>query len=513
MISRLQSYHDPESKSDDARAARLDPIKFGERYVKPHEARWTGDTQQFQRDMVYHFIEGSRFDPEILKTVSRPRDAIELSETAFRMAWVPVEHAKTTWLSLVLPLWMLALDQEAMICLIGNRQEDAMKPMAVIKWHIENNQLLRADFPELRPDDNAGWSDKRLFVARKSRSKDPSIQTSGITGTIQGARLDAVFGDDVQDRKRALSTTMNHADQENWQEIIENRVVKGGICGTYGTLQTSRDLNATMARSPGYKVLHLSAIDTAGKYGPPGKPLWMPQKRLDDARKRQGTRRFARKYLNDAKDEGGKQLKAEWLNIVGREDIPWSDLSYYAGVDPATGEAEVSNPDEYCICYGGRDSKGKIYVLGFRASSDWGLFEGTRELATLHRKKKFVKVAVEAVSFQVAAKQHIWQTTNVPAYKSTTVKSKEIRFESMAALFDMDRVMIYEDGPGVLSHDGDGKDEGENFYDQWIDFPEGVHDDRLDACEKMIEAAMGGRRKSAKRSGKIRDALAGAKFT
>ncbi len=457
--------------------------------------------------MVRHVLEGSRFDPEILKQVKRPRDAIPLSQTAYRSMWVPIEHAKTTWISVVIPLWILAVDQETKIALIGNRAEDAQKPMAVVKWHIENNQLLRADFPELRPDFKAGWSDERIFVERRDRSKDPSTQTSGITGTIQGARMDVVLGDDVQNRKRALSDTMNHADQENWQEVIENRVVDGGICATYGTLQTARDLIATMSRSPGYRHLHLSAYDTDGRYGQKGAPIWMPRKRLKLARKRQGERRFARKYLNKSKDEGGKQLKAKWLHFAEYGDIPWNDLTYFAGVDPATGEAESSNPDEYVIAYGARDSRGYGYVLGVRGSSDWGLLEGTKQLELLNRERSFRRVAVESVSFQVAAKQHIWAETGIPAYKSNTTKSKAVRFETMAGHFEIKRVVIFEKGEGIF-----GEDEDENFYDQWIDFPEGRHDDRLDAVEKLLEAMFLGYSPPEAHEGDTRELLNTATF-
>ncbi len=512
VISRLLAYHVPESKSKEAQRARIDPIYFGERYVKPHDARWTSETQQFQIDMVHHILEGSRFDPKILAKYPRPEDAKAHSETVFKTAWIPIEHAKTTWISIVLPLWMLAVDQETQGYLIGNRQSDAIKPLGVIKWHIERNQLLRAEFPELRPDEVAGWSDSRIFVERKSRSKDPSINTTGITGTIQGARLDYVFGDDVQDRTRALSEVKNQADQEMWQEIIENRVVEGGICATYGTLQTGRDLTATMSRSEGYSHMHLSAISD-GRYGPVGEPIWMTKERLAKARKRQGERRFARKYLNDATDEGGKLLKANLLTFVSHAKIPWDTLTYFAGVDPATGETEVAEPDEYAIAWGGKTPAGVVYLLGTMGSSDWNIADGTKQLAKLHKDKGLLRVAVEAVSFSIAAKQDIWRTTNVPAYKSPSGnKTKELRFETMSVHFESDRVLVYEGGPGIFSND-EPDDEGrisESFYDQWIDFNEGPHDDRLDAVEKMLEAAMISAAPPGEHSDTMREALAGA---
>ena len=507
VLTRLRTYYDPESRSSEVRRALVDPIYFGERYVRPHDARWTKPTAEFQVDMVYHLLEGSRFDPKLLQAVARPEDAKEIATTAYRTLWIPIEHAKTTWLSVVIPLWIITVDQEAKGALIGNRVDDAMKPLSVVRWHIENNQLYRGDFPEVRPDFKAGWSEERIFVQRRDRTKDPTIQTSGITGTIQGARLDWVFGDDVQDRKRALSDVMNNADQENWQEIIENRVVDGGIVASYGTLQSGRDLNATMSRRPGYKHMHLSCYDRTGKYGPVGAPIWMSEERLKLARERQGERRFARKYMNDAKDEGGKLLKAEWLTMIPSRSINWKGAHWYAGIDPATGESESANPDEYVICYGIREQAGRCVIMGWSASSDWGLYEGTQELERLHKAKGFRRVAVESVAFQVAVKQQIWRETSVPAYKSTTSKSKEMRFESLGTLFDIDRIVIAEDAPGLY-----GEDDDENFYDQWIDFNEGRHDDRIDAAEKFAEAALSGFTLPDEKDSKTRELLANARL-
>jgi predicted phage terminase large subunit-like protein len=233
----------------------------------------------------------------------------------------------------------------------------------------------------------------------------------------------------------------------------------------------------------------------------------MSVERLEKARKRQGERRFARKYLNDATDEGGKLLKADLLHFVSHTQVPWTKLTYFGGVDPATGETEVAEPDEYAIAWGGRTPDGVVYLLGTMGSPNWNIADGTYQLQKLHNEKGLMRVAVESVSFSVAAKQDIWRNSNVPAYKSQTTKSKEVRFETMSIHFESERVLVYEGGPGIFPT---SDDEGENFYDQWIDFNEGRHDDRLDAVEKMLEAAMISSIPPDTKSDSIREALSNA---
>ncbi len=78
----------------------------------------------------------------------------------------------------------------------------------------------------------------------------------------------------------------------------------------------------------------------------------------------------------------------------------------------------------------------------------------------------------------------------------------------MAGHFETERVLIYEGGPGIF-----GDDEEENFYDQWIDYDEGRHDDRLDAVEKFLEACMISGAVARPKEGRIRNALAKARFS
>ena len=58
-------------------------------------------------------------------------------------------------------------------------------------------------------------------------------------------------------------------------------------------------------------------------------------------------------------------------------------------------------------------------------------------------------MAVESVTFSVAAKQDMWRHTNIPAYKSNTTKDKDIRFETMAGHFETKRVLVLESGEGI----------------------------------------------------------------
>jgi len=80
----------------------------------------------------------------------------------------------------------------------------------------------------------------------------------------------------------------------------------------------------------------------------------------------------------------------------------------------------------------------------------------------------------------------------------------------MSHLFEVERILVVEDGPGIFPDADD--DMIENFYDQWIDFDEGRHDDRLDSVEKAVEAAMISATVPQEKTDRVREALSKASF-
>ena len=79
-------------------------------------------------------------------------DAIERHDRVVILA--PLEHGKTT-LMLAYVLWRLGLDPNVRIALVHATHGQALRPMAAIKEHIQENPRLREIFP--RP----GTGDRR----------------------------------------------------------------------------------------------------------------------------------------------------------------------------------------------------------------------------------------------------------------------------------------------------------------------------------------------------------------
>lgn len=104
-----------------------DCIFFGETYIKPYDKKWTSKTADFHYELIDTILKYDRLQVHI-----------------------PFEHAKTTWISIVFPIWQIVKDVNIQFLLILATPKLVKKCLAIISWHLLNNKLLLKDFPYLK---------------------------------------------------------------------------------------------------------------------------------------------------------------------------------------------------------------------------------------------------------------------------------------------------------------------------------------------------------------------------
>lgn len=109
--------------------ALINPAIFGEYYIKPYDRHWNTQTADFQFLMLEHIL-----------------------ENPWSVIHVPIEHGKSKWCSEVLPLWFICRDRNVRMALFSNTARQAEGFLRRISWHIEYNERLKRDFPEIQPD-------------------------------------------------------------------------------------------------------------------------------------------------------------------------------------------------------------------------------------------------------------------------------------------------------------------------------------------------------------------------
>ena len=256
--------------------------------------------------------------------------AVEQYDRAVILA--PIEHGKTTILSVAWPLWVLGNNPNARIGLVSETHSQAARPLAAIRENIVQNQRLHQVFPWLKPASGARekWTDSEILIERPSLEKDPSIIALGVLGPLLGSRLDLAILDDVAGWDNSLTAAQRGKLVDWYRSTLVGRIVAGGKSIVIGTPWHPEDLLHVLAVSGEYQLLRDPAL------GEDGKPLWpeaWPVERLDQRRREIGEIEFSRQMLLKPVSDATSRFRADWIEraFQSAKDIGAVLVDSYSG--------------------------------------------------------------------------------------------------------------------------------------------------------------------------------------
>jgi hypothetical protein len=285
----------------------------------------------------------------------------------------PIEHGKTSLISIALPLFVLGTNPNARIAIISETATQATRILAAIREHILGNPRLREVFPRLRPARGAReqWSDSSIVIERSVTSKDASIIALGELGPLTGARLDLAILDDVLSWSSTCTETLREKTISWFKSTLIGRMVEKGKIIVAGSAWHEEDLLHVLAQSSEYFAIRDPAIRSNGA------PLWPEQwssERLAQRRREMGEGEFSRQLLVQAKTDADSRFKIEWIErafaiaeergakLVHSYSGPWRT---FTGVDLAVGGD--AHHDETVIFSIALLPDGRRQVLGIEA--------------------------------------------------------------------------------------------------------------------------------------------------
>jgi|GEM_PF-2439366 len=129
----------------------------------------------------------------------------------------PMGHAKTQWMAVALPLYLLGLNPNLRIMIISSGQETAVERMETIGAYIENSPEYKEVFPWVERDFDKAWNTNKKNVkkigidGRFAVSVNSSLQAYGYETRGVGGRFDVVIFDDVVDEKNSGDSVAGRA--------------------------------------------------------------------------------------------------------------------------------------------------------------------------------------------------------------------------------------------------------------------------------------------------------------
>lgn len=390
----------------------------------------------------------------------------------------PREHGKTTRNAQALPLWLATTQPNTFPVLIAGSANEAQTLLASIKFELENNELLIADFGEQK---TKVWNKRKVCLANGN-----AIAAVGAGQTLRGIKeryrrpTHVICDDLLKDREiesRKLRDTL-----ANWFKRVVLNLGKGALTLLVNTILHPDDLpNRLLGEIDagtliGWVGLRFSCYvqDDESR----GEPLW-PAKwsRLALREKRMilGPFNFATEWRNETIPEESRKFQRDWFRFYLPHQVDLRDLKKCTGIDPSTGAAAG---DFGAIITVGKDPRsGLIYVLDVYLDrvSELAFARAIIEVFVKWRpsKMRFEDRVFQALYKRLVAREASRLGVRLPltGFKGG---NKDLRILSLAPMIENGVLLFVDERHKVL-------------IDQFIEYPRG-HDDGPDG----LEIAVGG---------------------
>lgn len=421
----------------------------------------------------YNYLQ-NRFSP--LKFYpDRDKRAIQL--------W-PRGHAKTEATTINYTSWLIGNYPDIHINIVTKTASLSEEILTAIMTRLESDERYIEVFGNLKPKDPKKWTTNKLIVNRREISKSPTLKATGLMGAITGGRSDLIILDDVEDEEN-VRTELQRQKVETWvNKVLHPTLYPWGGMIVIGTRWHYADFYQTLLNSPDWTKSVKTAILLDSKGNETDQILWPEYwtlKKLQERRKEIGSIYFQTQYMNNPTSMQGDLLKAEWLHPWNEKDpnfTPPVTLPVYAGIDPSLGESDYFGVASFA--YDPVNRQG--YLLDVWAEHMPFPTIAHVKFPQLVNTYNYRKIYMESNFWQkLLQKMPEFQThpqtgKPYPIVPIQTVKDKEARLIPMSSHFESKRVLV---NPLLLS----GKSE---FFNQWVQFPRGEHDDALDCVEFVV---------------------------
>lgn len=442
---------------------------------------------------------------------------VDNSRVLYQGDWWPRDHGKSEIFCIAYPLRRICEDPNVRILIVQKTATEAEKTLSVIKSELESNARLKAFYAGhwqekvgITDISNAGgnvlvagrkegaWQQSRIYVKRKRRSKDPTVEAVGIGGAITGGHYDIIILDDVEDDescrtkgriewiKRWFSGTILQLREPHTKTIV------------VGTLKTpANDLYKTIQDNPVWNCKIVSAIlshkledieydavwdEETGDIvsvnvkTPNVVTLWPSRwgikELIFDMLASPSRAIWVREKLNDLGEMVGKIFKMEWFGHYTVEDLPLIFDETVQIWDTALSDKDSS---DWSTCITGGIRKGTLYILHvFRDRLNFPALCG--RVQDLYDLWEPGRLYIENKASGISLLQVLRTETTVPVLEANPRnKSKTERAHAVTIYPESGRVKMPVQAPWLNA-----------FLGELMVFPDGDHDDQVDVFVYLV---------------------------
>ncbi len=407
---------------------------------------FNADIKRAQRECIFF---GIRYFPHLITQKCAPFHLrlIDIAEDPGyeRISILaPRGHAKSTWLSIIYPIWKIVNKRDIKIIIVSDTGDQAEMFLRAIKDEFEANERLIDNFGEFYNKPKSGspnvWKACDITVLRHSRAKEPTIVCGGTGKRIVGRRADLIIVDDPLNDENTESERQRRKTLRWFRKTLTPILNPDtGKIIVIGTRKHPDDLHTELGRNPRYRQFVFKAFDG-------DMPLWperWPRKKLLREKEEIGSLVFAQEYQNEPVNEETAYFRHAWIErcfdygVCFRDNYS-GDLPVFTGWDLAL-VADKARAEEHDTDY----TVGITIALGN---------DGTRHVIDIYRERgltpaqilnmiktragKFnpTLITIENNLFQSLYEQRLISETDLPVVGHTTGREKMDVFKGVPSL-------------------------------------------------------------------------------
>lgn len=463
--------------------------------------------------LIYPDWELADFQRELIDTLDKlEKDTLGVNNVLITM---PPRHAKSTFGTVLFPSYFMARNPQRYIMSCSYNAQLATDFGRQVRAVVENNSINQA-FPD-------------FSLSKESRAADVwrtevggAYFAVGVGGTTSGRPANLLLVDDpIKSREDAESMTQRnktwnyytsalatrlqpegggappkqiviltrwHPDDlagrimetEDWKEGRWKHVNFPAIKTTPGKKKISRRMLAE--DDPRYvtpeEYRSLSPAKRNVSDGNVEEPLWPERFPIEDLKRRErlNPREFASLYQQQPYIEGGNLIKTEWWRSYPADLRPQKFTSLVITADTAFKKSETA--DYSVMVVAGVDTNGDMYLVDI-VRGKWDFPELKQRMIRLNnewRGKGLRAIYIEDKASGQSLIQELKRESGISVIPYKVVNDKVARANAVLPIIEGGRVFLPEESPWL-----------DAFIDEAISFPNGNHDDQVDATVMAID--------------------------
>ena len=399
---------------------------------------------------------------------------------------VPPRHGKSQQCSIDFPAWFLGNDPTKEIIMASYSAELAETFGGKTRDKVDSLEY-KVIFPgvRLREDEKAR--------GRWTTNKGGGYVSAGVGGAITGRGANILFIDDpVKNREEAESEVYQEKTWEWFTSTAFTRLSPNGVVVLIMTRWHMRDLAGRLMDDPDLaemtKILKFPAIALkGGSMRKEGEALWPTRYTLEALNKTKmavGPYDWSALYQCSPVLTEKQEFKPDWYKEISEEAVNSKQTNNFLTVDTAMSKRTQADYCGFCD-----NSVDKENFWNFKAwRSRLGPEELVDNLFALHERRHYTAIGIEKTTYTDGLKPFLDSEQRkrgrflpiVELHHSMT--SKEIRI----------RGLIPRYASGSIRHI---KDQCDALVEEQMQFPNGLHDDVLDAAAYQLQLVDAGGKK------------------